>query len=57
MIAYLEEFNDSMTMSFRIDDSKFFKKYCKIWKTIKVSLGIEFDSEPFYSDTDSYKNV
>ena len=39
MIGYLKEFNDSMTMSFRIDDSKLFKKYCKIWKTItKVKM-------------------
>ena len=30
-----------------------FKKYCKIWKTIKVLLGIEFDSETVYGDTDS----
>ena len=34
--------------------SKMFKKYCKIWKTIKGLLGIEFDSEPVYGDTDSY---
>ena len=27
--------------------------YCKIWKTIKGLLGIEFDSEPVYGDTDS----
>ena len=41
-------------MSFRIDDDKLFKKYCKIWKTIKGLLGIEFDSEPVYGDTDYY---
>ena len=54
MIGYLKEFNDSMTISFRTDDSKLFKKYCKIWKTIKVLLGIELDSEPVYGDTDFY---
>ena len=61
MIGYLKEFSDTMTMSFRTDDSKLFKKYCKIWKTIKGLLGTEFDSEPVYGDTDSYikkgKNV
>ena len=31
-----------------------FKKYCKIWKTIRRLLGIEFDSEPVHGDTDSY---
>ena len=41
-------------MSLRVDDSKFFKKHCKIWETIKGLLGIEFDSEPVYGDTDSY---
>ena len=54
MIGYSKEFNNSMTMSFRIDDVKLFKKYCKIWKTIKGLLGIEFDGEPVYGDTDSY---
>ena len=52
MIGYLKKFNDSMSL--RVDDSKLFKKYCKIWETIKGLLGIEFDSEPFYGDTDSY---
>ena len=41
-------------MSFRVDDSKLFKQYCKIWRTIKGLLGIEFDSEPVYGDTDFY---
>ena len=41
-------------MSFRINDSKLFKKYCKIWKTIKGLLRIEFDSEPVYGDTNYY---
>ena len=31
-----------------------FKKYRKIWKTIKGLLGIEFDNEPVYGDTDFY---
>ena len=56
MIGNLKEFDDSMTMCFRVDDSKSFKKYCKIWKTIKGLLGIEFDSEPVYDDTNSYTN-
>ena len=54
MVGYLKEFDDSMAMSFRIDNSKLLKNYCKIWKTIKGLLGIEFDSEPVYGDTDSY---
>ena len=41
-------------MSLRVDDSKLFKRYCKIWKTIKGLLGTEFYSDPVYGDTDSY---
>ena len=51
MIGSLKEFDDSMTMSYRVDDSKLFKKYCNIWKTIKGLLGIEFDSDPVYGDS------
>ena len=54
MIGYLKNFDDSMTMSLRVDASKLFKNYCKRWKTIRSLLGIEFDSEPVYGDTDSY---
>ena len=54
MIDYLREFDDSMTMSLRVHDSKLFKKYCKIWRTISGLLGFELDSEPVYGDTDSY---
>ena len=54
MIGYLKEFDDNMTMSLRVDDNELFKKYCKIWKTIKGLLEIEFDSEPVYGDTDYY---
>ena len=54
MIDYLKEFDDSMTMSLRVDDSKLLKKYCKIWRTISGLLRVEFDSEPVYGDIDSY---
>ena len=54
MISSLKKFDDSMTMSLRVDGSKLFKKYCKIRKTIRSLLGIEFDSESVYGDTDSY---
>ena len=45
IIGYLKEFDDSMTMSLRVDDLR---------KTIKVLLGIEFDGEPVHGDIDSY---
>ena len=54
MICYLKVFDDSMTMSLKVDDSKLFKKYCRIWRAISSLLGIEFDSDSVYGDTDSY---
>ena len=41
MIGYLKEFDDRMTMSLRVDDSKLFKRYCKILRIISGLLGIE----------------
>ena len=35
MVGYLKEFDDSMTMSLRVDNSKLFKKYSKIWRKIR----------------------
>ena len=54
MIGYLKEFDDSMTISLKVDDSKLFKKYCRIWRIISGLLVSELDSEPVYGDTDSY---
>ena len=45
MIGYLKEFYDSMTISFKVDDSKLFKNYCRIWRIISSLLGMELDSE------------
>ena len=46
MIEYLKKFDDIMTMFLRVDDSKLIKKCCKLWKTIKGLLEIEFDGKP-----------
>ena len=54
MIGYLKEFNDSMTMSFRMMIVNCLKSIVKIWKTSKGFLGIEFDSEPVHVDTYSH---
>ena len=54
MIGYLKKSDDSMTMSLKVDDSKLFKRYCRIWRAISSLLGIEFDSDSVYGDTDSY---
>ena len=54
MIGYLKEFDDSMVMSLRVDNSKLLKRYSKIWRKVSSLLGIEFDSDPVYGDIDSY---
>ena len=54
MIGYLKEFDDSMTIFLKVDDSKLFKKYCRIWRIVRGLLVTELDSEPVYGDTDSY---
>ena len=54
MIGYLKKSDDNMTMSLKVDDSKLFKRYCRIWRAISSLLGIEFDSDSVYDDTDSY---
>ena len=36
MIGYLKEFNNSMTMSFRVDDSELFKSIAKYGEQLKA---------------------
>ena len=56
MIGYGKSFESNMTMSFRISDKQLLKKYNEIWKEVKNSLKIKFDSEPVYGDNDKYIN-
>ena len=39
-------------MSFKISDKQLLKKYNQIWKKVKNSLKIKFDSESVYGDND-----
>ena len=54
MIGYVRKFEGNTTMSFKINDSKFLKKYNQIWKKVEKLFRIEFDSKPVYSDNDKY---
>ena len=54
MIGYVRKFEGNTTMSFKINDSKLFKKYNQIWKKVGKLLRIEFDSKPVYGDNDKY---
>ena len=52
MIGYLKEFDDSMTTSLRVDDSKLFKKYCKMWKMLNsvVKVGRKYYPKVFLEE-------
>ena len=54
MIGYVRKFEGNTTMSFKINDSKLFKKYNQIWKRVKKLLKIGFDSKPVYGGHDKY---
>ena len=54
MISYLRKFEGTTTMSFKINDSKLFKKFNQIWKKVKKLLKRDFNSEPIYSNNDKY---
>ena len=54
MIGYVRKFDGHRTMSFKICDSKLFKKYNQIWKGVEKLLKIKFDSQLVYGDNDKY---
>ena len=54
MTGYVRKFEGKATMSFKINDKQFLKKYNQIWKKVKKLLKIEFDREPVYDDNDKY---
>ena len=54
MTGYIRKFEGNTTMSFKISDKQFSKKYNQIWKRVEKLLKIEFDSEPVYGDDDKY---
>ena len=55
MIGCVKHFDSNKTMSFKVNDNKFLKKYNKIWEKISNILNIEFDSQPVHGDGD--KNI
>ena len=57
MIGYVRKSGGNITVSFKINDSKFLKKYNQIWKKVEKLLRIEFDSKPVYGDNDKYIQI
>ena len=54
MIGYVRNFDGNSTISFKISDKQFLKKYSQVWKRVEKLLKIEFDSKPVYGDNDKY---
>ena len=44
-------------MSFKVIDQKLYKKYIKICTKISSLIGIEFDNEYLYGDSDNHKET
>ena len=44
-------------MSFKVTDNNLLEKYTEIWRRVKNSINIKFDSEPVYGDVDKYSKT
>ena len=54
MTDYAKKFNENKTISFRVNNKQFFKKYNTIWEKIEKLINIDFESKPVYGDNDKY---
>ena len=54
MVGYVEHFDASKTMSFKVSDNTLLKKNNKICEKVSNLLSIEYDSEPVYGDGVQY---
>ena len=52
MTGYARKFDENATMSFIVKNKQLFKKYTKIWETIKKLRKINFESKLVYGDDD-----
>ena len=53
MTGSIRKFEGNRTMSFKISNEQFLKKYYQMWKRVE-KLKQEFHSEPVYGDNDKY---
>ena len=54
MTGYARKFEESATMSFRVNNKQFLKNYDKIWEKGEKLMKINFESKPVYGDDDKY---
>ena len=54
MTGYARKFDETVTMSVRVNNKQLLKNYNKIWEKIEKLMGIDFESKPVYGDDDKY---
>ena len=54
MTGYARKFNESVTMSFKVNDNQLLKNYNRIWEKSENLMRIDFESKPVYGDDDKY---
>ena len=54
MAAYARKFDESVTMSFRVNNKQLLKNYNKMWEKFEKLLKIDFESKPVYGDDNKY---
>ena len=54
MTGYAKKFNESVAMSFRLNNKQVFKNYNKVWGKVEKLMRIDFESKPIYGGDDKY---
>ena len=54
MTGYARKFDETVTMSVRVNNKHLLKTYNKIWEKIEKIMRIDFESKPVYGDGDKY---
>ena len=50
MTGYAKQFNETATISFRVNNKQLLKNYNKMWERVENLLRIDFESKPDYGD-------
>ena len=54
MTSYARNFNENVTMSFRVNNKQLLNIHNKIWEKVEKLFNIDFDSKPVYGNDDKY---
>ena len=54
MAGCARKFNESVTMSFKVNDKQLLKNYNRICGKVESSLNIDFEFKPVYGDNDKF---